>query len=124
MWRDYEFMGRFQAHDAQPGDRLGVAVAIGGSARGEASLIAAGAPHRRGSGAVVVFDTEGEIKADFGMGSIGDGFGSSVAVEDTTIIIGAPGNDAKGSNAGAAYAFDCPPLQNCTGRELLSLIHI
>ena len=72
MWRDYEFIGRLQAHDAQPGDRLGVAVAIGGSVRGEASLIAAGAPHRRGSGAVVVFDTEGDIKADFGMGSIGD----------------------------------------------------
>merc|ERR1719482_1813215 len=114
MWRDYEFIGRLQAHDAQPGDRLGFAVAA------TASLIAAGAPHRRGSGAVVVFDTEGDIKADFGMGSIGDGFGSSVAVEDTTIIIGAPGNDAKGSNAGAAYAFDCPANANCTGRELIA----
>ena len=40
-------------------------------------------------------------------GAPGDQFGSSVAVsaDGQTVLIGAPGNDAEASNAGAAYVF-------------------
>jgi len=38
-------------------------------------------------------------------GGAGDYFGKSVGVSGTTVVVGAPDNDAAGSNAGAAYVF-------------------
>ena len=41
-------------------------------------------------------------------GMSGDKFGSSVAVHGDTIVVGAPGNDRDGQDAGAAYVFTKP----------------
>src|SRR5262249_30098362 len=35
----------------------------------------------------------------------GDGFGAAVALIDQSILVGAPGDDTKGEDAGAAYIF-------------------
>ena len=50
-------------------------------------------------------------------GAAGDRFGSSVAISDTTAIIGAGGDDDNGTNSGSAYLFD-----TTTGRQIAKLL--
>ncbi|MCU0256053.1 MAG: FG-GAP repeat protein, partial [Vicinamibacterales bacterium] len=38
-------------------------------------------------------------------GAPGDAFGRSVAISGDTLVVGAPGDDERGENAGAAYVF-------------------
>ncbi|EYF01445.1 FG-GAP repeat protein [Chondromyces apiculatus] len=38
-------------------------------------------------------------------GALGDGFGSSLAISGGTVVVGARGNDARGTDAGAAYVY-------------------
>src|SRR5947208_11953407 len=46
------------------------------------------------------------LRPNSGDGSAGDGFGQSVAVSGNKIVVGAPLDDnAKGTDAGAAYVF-------------------
>ena len=49
-------------------------------------------------------------------GAAGDQFGRSVAISDTTTIVGAPGEDDGGSESGAAYLFS-----SVTGQQLFKL---
>ena len=41
-----------------------------------------------------------------GSNSPGEGFGASLALVEDTLFVGAPGDDARGFNAGAVYAFE------------------
>ncbi|HZW10941.1 MAG TPA: FG-GAP repeat protein [Phycisphaerales bacterium] len=47
-------------------------------------------------------------------GEAGDIFGQAVAIHGDIVVIGAPGDDDNGSNAGAAYTFDVSDPENPT----------
>lgn len=64
------------------------------------------------SGAAYAFDydgqqwnTTGPLRPGTGVTEAGDLFGEAVAVDEDTVVVGAPGDDENGSNAGAAYVF-------------------
>ncbi len=62
-----------------------------------------------GGGTVYLFDrSTGDLLHTFSnpTPADGDGFGSSLAVYETKVLIGAPGDDTAGRDAGAAYLFD------------------
>jgi len=90
------------------GDRFGCSVAL----QGNIAIIGAWGDDDRGTdaGAVYVYRYEAsswslDTKLTPPASSAGDGFGSSVALDGDAIIIGAPGDDDNGSDAGAAYVF-------------------
>ncbi len=87
--------------------RFGASVAISGD------RIAVGAPGTAEgviAGAVVTFETptaDGVTVPSVSTAEAGDDlFGASVALEGTTLVVGAPGFDAPQPDAGAAYVFD------------------
>lgn len=95
--------------DGQSEDRFGVAVGIG------AAHLAVGAfgdviGGRLDQGSVWIYrrDPGGwapaqQLVAADGLG--GDGFGFSLAMDDSLLVVGAPGHDAAGAQAGAAYVY-------------------
>ena len=38
-------------------------------------------------------------------GAAGDGFGGSVSLENSALLVGAPGDDDKGAGSGSGYVF-------------------
>ena len=96
------------AGDAAGADWFGGAVAVSGDtaligARGDDDI-------DPNSGAAYVFERTGGLwleqqKLGASDGAWDDVFGSSVALEGATAIIGAQGDDDNGSSAGAVYAF-------------------
>jgi hypothetical protein len=94
--------------DGETNDQFGWSVALSGDtaligANGEDELAS-------GAGAAYVFVRSGtswsqQVKLMAGDGAAGDYFGSSVAVDTDTALVGATGDDDKGSNAGSAYVF-------------------
>jgi len=92
------------------GDQLGWSVAIDGN------IVIGSAPHDDGArdqaGAVHAFDaTTGAYIAKLTAedGRRGDGFGQSVAIDGSTVLVGASGDAFAGmSDAGSAYVFDLP----------------
>lgn len=101
--------GNLVASSGQSDDEFGNAVAIDG----DRAVICAYRDDSWGtdSGACYLFGRQGstwtqEAKLIPPDGAAGDAFGSSVALNDTTAIIGAPGADISGSvDCGAAYTF-------------------
>ena len=99
---------RLTASDAHRGDFFGTSVAVSGD------TVVVGAPVRAGGGAPYVFQRDKGGAGNWGQvkkvtasdAEAGDGFGESVAVNGDTAIVGAPGEDAGGSRAGAAYVFE------------------
>ena len=90
-----------------PDDMYGACVAIDGNV---ALVSASGDPDGAKIGAVYVFRHDGaswneETKLLSGEGAEGDRFGSSVAVHNETIVIGANSDDEYGEDSGSAYAF-------------------
>jgi hypothetical protein len=89
-------------------DRFGHAMAISGT------IAVVGAPWggTNGSGVAYVFDLSIPsapvqlAKLLASDGSAFDSFGGAVAIQGTTVIVGAIGDDDNGKNAGAAYIFD------------------
>jgi len=64
------------------------------------------------SGAAYAFDHDGQqwnrtgpLRPSAGVTEAGDLFGEAVAIDGNTIVVGAPGDDENGSDAGAAYVF-------------------
>lgn len=59
-------------------------------------------------GAVYLFKQDGTLLREFKPNTLrdGDNFGSEIVIEGNKIFIGAAGDDAGGSNAGAVYVFD------------------
>ena len=102
---------KLTASDGAPGDGLGSSVALNGD------TIVAGAPGdaigaNRSQGSVYTFARSGAAarsetaKLTAVDGAVGDGLGSSVAIDGDTIVAGAPGHvvDGHGSQ-GAVYTF-------------------
>lgn len=96
--------------DLSPGDRVGNAVALDGTT---ALLGGPGDDNENGgsAGAVYAFersngtwDQRATLLPDDG--NPGDVFGWSVALDGDAAVVGAPGDDAGGTNVGAAYAFE------------------
>ncbi len=109
------------ASDGVAGDQFGRSSAVFGS------TVAIGAPNAAGTGAVYVFEHDGEefheeaklVPSD---GLAGDLFGLSVALFDETILIGAPGHDGAGTDAGAAYVFVHNGVSWVEEQKLLPLV--
>ncbi len=100
------------ASDGAAGDQLGFAVGISGG------RIAAGAPFRNQvgetSGAVYVFTQQpngGFAEAKLVPSGLGarDELGRSAAVSGVTVAAGAPGDDDRGSSAGAVWVWEVDP---------------
>ena len=97
--------------DGKPGDRLGIGVeSAGDTNRDGIPDVVAGAPS---GGYVNIYSgADGTVLATVRAGDRSDGFGRHVAgLGDVNhdgyadVIIGAPGNDAGGENAGRAYVY-------------------
>ena len=106
---------RLTASDAAAGDSFGKSVSISDDGR----VVVVGAPKDGdGQGSAYVFtklpagwvSEAGTLKLTASDGAANDGFGSWVSVsgDGDTIVVGAPGNDAGGEDAGAAYVFTKP----------------
>jgi hypothetical protein len=103
---------KLTASDAELDDRFGTSVAISGT------TVIIGASRGDGaesdSGSAYLFDSVTGLqiaKLAASDGAFFDRFGGSVAISDTTAIIGATGNDDAGSGSGSAYIFN---LETCT----------
>ncbi len=93
------------ADDGQQGDSLGSSVAVDDET---AFVGAPGDDDNRGSAYVFSRMTgrwkqAAKLLADDGQ--LGDSFGSSVAVDDETAVVGAPGDDDQGIDSGSTYVF-------------------
>jgi len=60
------------------------------------------------------------VKVTASDGADGDLFGRSVAVSDEIIVVGAPGDDDKGSNSGSVYVFELNEERNWYQRQKLT----
>jgi hypothetical protein len=97
------------ASDAELDDHFGYSVAISG----DYAIVGAESEDAGGieAGAAYIFRRTGEDTWDAGVKIVasdadgGDYFGRSVAISGDYAIVGAEGEDADGSNAGAAYIF-------------------
>ncbi|MCB9849373.1 MAG: hypothetical protein H6817_01560 [Phycisphaerales bacterium] len=99
-------IGMIHADDAQPGDNFGYSVAMNESfvVVGVTGDDDAGAD----SGSVYVYEwfLFGEVAKVIATDTAaGDAFGTSVAVDGLTVLVGADRHDAAGSDSGAAYIF-------------------
>ena len=107
----WQSQAKFGSPNPAPGQKFGSALSV----RGGLAVVAAIGDNEHGnlSGAAYVFTNDGptwtpvpqkltgdEVSTDFG-----ELFGTSVAVGTDLILIGAPGNDEMGQDAGAAYLF-------------------
>lgn len=106
---DHRQVAKLTAADGAAGDLLGYSVALAGI------RVVAGAPFRSAagqrSGAIYVFrnDAAGwsqELElTPLGLGAR-DELGRAVAIDGSVVAAGAPGDDDRGSSAGAVYVFD------------------
>jgi hypothetical protein len=111
--------GRLTPSDGSDDDRFGRSVAISGT-----TAIVGSATDEAGffSGSAYLFDISDpsnpvEIaKLTAPIPAAFDDFGVSVATSDTVAIVGVPGDDQEGSDAGAAYLFD-----TATGAQIARL---
>jgi cysteine-rich repeat protein len=105
---------KITASDGAGGDRFGVSVSIHGPCmvvgaswdddKGDRSGAAYGLTRVNG-----VWVEAQKVTASDGAG--GDWFGWSASIFDFTLVVGAMGDDDKGSSSGSAYVFDLSP--NC-----------
>ena len=104
---------KLTAADAADGDQFGYSVALDG---GKALVGASSGDGNSGdSGAVYLFNgIGGQSKLSAGDGAPSDFFGSAVALENGTALVGARGDDDLGANSGSAYLIN--PLGNQTKR--------
>lgn len=99
---------KLTASDAAAGDMFGFSAAI----NGDRAIVGARWNDDAGSnsGSAYVFRFNGthwieEAKLTASNAAAGDDFGTSVSISGEVAIVGAPDNDAAGSNAGSAYIF-------------------
>ncbi len=102
-------LSKLSATDGKSGDGFGWAVAISGD------YIVIGAPGDDDNGAnsgtaFIFFRNQNNSwtqtkKLMAGEGKVDDGFGSAVGISGDRVIVGTPGDDDNGSDAGAAFIF-------------------
>jgi hypothetical protein len=101
-------VAKLTADDGAARDRLGVSVAISDG------IIVVGAPwddNKKGSAYVFKMSSSDDASswaqvAKLTVGSAGDNFGTSVAISDGTLVVGAHCDDDKGSDSGSVYVFE------------------
>jgi len=97
---------KITASDEAGSDCFGYSVAVGDSK----IVVGAYGDDDNGtrSGSVYVYDLDGsnEVKIIASDGAANDYFGTSVAVSDSKIIVGAHGDDDNGSHSGSVYVYD------------------
>ena len=103
---------KLTASDAETNDNFANSLAISG----DTLVVGAHWEDSLGwdSGAVYVFvrsdgvwtEQQKLTASDGGEGSGGNRFGSSIAIDGDTVVVGSRGNDALGSDSGAAYVFE------------------
>ncbi|MDF1809515.1 MAG: hypothetical protein P1U42_07455, partial [Phycisphaerales bacterium] len=115
---DHTQITKLIADDGALFDGLGNSISV------DEGLVAVGAPgdDDRGieSGSAYVFNAhngEQVVKLLADDGAANDIFGSSIAIDQGIVVVGAAGDSDQGSNAGAAYLFNA-----ITGNQLLKLI--
>ncbi len=91
--------------DTVSGDRFGTSIAMDGGM----AVIGARA-HGATGGAAYIWQETGGLWQEIGKvwnfdGASGDEFGASVAIDNSTVVVGAPFDDFAGNDAGAAYVF-------------------
>jgi hypothetical protein len=110
-----------EASDGAAGDFFGAAVAISGG-----TIVVGAQDHGvSGEGAVYVYTPNGaggydETKLTASDAAAGDGFGCALAISGGTIVVGAPGDDDGGSEAGAAYAYTADGTVGYDERKLIA----
>ena len=92
--------------DGADNDNFGYSVAMSDTKVVVGSAYDDGAGSNSGSVYVYNIDGTGEQKITASDGAINDRFGSSVAISDTHIVVGAGGDDGAGSNSGSAYIYN------------------
>lgn len=100
--------GKLTAANGQPEDYFGRSVAISG----DTAVVGAHFDDDRGpnSGSAYIFQRLGILWTEVQKltaidGGASDEFGASASISGDIAIVGAPGDDDRGSNAGAAYVF-------------------
>ena len=111
-WTEWTFV-TLTASDGAAFDAFGKSVSISE----DGNTVVVGSPDD-GAGSAYVFtkpdagwaNAAGTIKLTASDGAAGDGFGSWVSLsgDGSAIVVGAPGNDAGATGAGAAYVFTKP----------------
>lgn len=107
-------IGQLQVSDPEADDRLGPC-----DAEGALAVLGASQLSSSGPGKAYVFDltTLQELHVlRASDGGVADCFGASVAIQGTTVAVGATGDDDGGTESGAVYLFDAT-----TGLELAKL---
>ncbi len=99
---------KLTANDGEQNDLFARSVAISG----DIAIVGAFLEDDKGTnaGAAYIFIRSGntwveQAKLTASDGGAGDRFGSSVSIDNNTVIISAPNDDDEGTNAGAAYIF-------------------
>lgn len=106
---DWAQIGKLTANDGAAGDRFGISVAISGTT----ALIGASFDSAMAGplvGAAYVFEDNGGTwsqvdKLTASDAHLANHFGTSVALDGDSAVIGAPGDATGGAEAGAAYVF-------------------
>jgi hypothetical protein len=104
-------LAKITASDGAGSDSFGTSVAVG---NGRIVVGASGDDDNgSSSGSAYIFDLDGTqlAKITASDGALGDLFGSSVAVGNGRIVVGAYGDDDNGSDKGSAYIFDLDGTQ-------------
>jgi len=111
LWSD---AAKLVPSDGEPGDAFGWSLAMDGGTAVIGAFVAAGTGSNTGA-AYLYGRFDGIWTEQFKLfpddGGFGDGFGRAAALDGITAIIGSPGDDDGGNNAGSAYAFRVPPGQ-------------
>jgi PKD repeat protein len=99
---------KLTASDAAGNDNFGSSVAIHGDKIIVGAVYADYNQYEPNKGAVYVYNTDGtgEVKITASDRNMGDGFGVSVAISDTKIVVGAWENDDAGTSSGSAYIYN------------------
>lgn len=102
-------LSKLVAFDAAGGDEFGRSVSLSGN------VAIVGAPENdnaqgNDAGAAYIYGLQNlgcvdEVRLTASDGAGSDEFGTSVGISGNLVVIGAPGHNAAGSNAGAAYVF-------------------
>ncbi|MCH7847929.1 MAG: hypothetical protein IIB53_06150 [Planctomycetes bacterium] len=134
-------IAKFLPNDGAAVDRFGISVAISGTSGSEVAIVAAWGDDDNGdhSGSAYLIDISNPEKPSQiakllpNDGAAGDFFGSSVAIDGTTAIVGAFFDDDNGFRSGSAYLFDaaapgkCPWDVNGDGvvnhHDILEVVH-
>ncbi len=121
-------VAKLHASDGSQDDSFGLSVAISG----DACVVGAYFADRAGAitGSAYVYsrdhgglDEWGEVaKLVASDAKHGDRFGNSVAISETTVVIGAHGHDGNGPQAGAAYVYELDSNSQSTWQESAILL--